>query len=255
MEVHRATRPMLWSGLHDWTAVLSESWGTNLPTWQECWTSTLPPRRRDFDDSADASTYYSHLRRCARLHARQPTPGIRRIIRHRGQASVTLTPRPRCPKGKRLFLRKAYGGPSYRDGEQALRGDVNLAWPSAEIAVMGPEGAVNILFREELSDAEAPDAERGDRLTQESATQFANPYVAASRGFLDDVMRPRRPAHASLTLEMLADQAATRSPPRARKYPTLGLRSSVPQPTARGRLSEPVGQRAPHSVAVGDKNK
>ena len=102
-----------------------------------------------------------------------------------------------------IILRKAYGGAYIVMGSKHLRGDVNLAWPSAEIAVMGPEGAVNVLFREELAASESPEQERG-RLTQDFRSRFANPYIAASRGFLDDVIEPAetRPRLAR-ALEML----------------------------------------------------
>lgn len=71
-----------------------------------------------------------------------------------------------------------------------IRGDVNLAWPSAEIAVMGPEGAVNIIFRKELADATDPVARKAE-LVQDYREKFANPYVAAERGYIDDVIMPR----------------------------------------------------------------
>jgi len=67
-----------------------------------------------------------------------------------------------------------------------LRGDVNLAWPSAEIAVMGPKGAVEIIFRKDAGDAAAIAAR-----TEEYRSKFANPFIAGSRGFIDDVIMPR----------------------------------------------------------------
>jgi acetyl-CoA carboxylase carboxyltransferase component len=70
-----------------------------------------------------------------------------------------------------------------------LRTDINLAWPSAEIAVMGPEGAVNIIYREELAQADDAEARRRD-LSQDYQDKFTNPYVAANRGYLDDVLDP-----------------------------------------------------------------
>jgi acetyl-CoA carboxylase biotin carboxylase subunit len=70
-----------------------------------------------------------------------------------------------------------------------IRGDINLAWPSAEIAVMGPEGAVNIIFRKELAKAKNPDKKRAE-LVKEYREKFANPYIAASRGYIDDVIEP-----------------------------------------------------------------
>jgi acetyl-CoA/propionyl-CoA carboxylase carboxyl transferase subunit len=67
--------------------------------------------------------------------------------------------------------------------------DVNYAWPTAEIAVMGPKGAVNVLFSEELDAADDP-GQRRDQLIEEYRDQFANPYTAADRGFVDDVLHP-----------------------------------------------------------------
>ena len=88
-----------------------------------------------------------------------------------------------------IMTRKAYGGAYIVMSSKHLRGDINLAWPSAEIAVMGPDGAVNIIFRDELSKAENPDERRAE-LIQDYRDKFANPYVAANRGFLDDVIDP-----------------------------------------------------------------
>ena len=70
-----------------------------------------------------------------------------------------------------------------------IRGDVNYAYPTAEIAVMGPEGAVNIIFRRELLAAKDPEAERA-RLIQEYRDKFANPYKAAELGYVDEVIKP-----------------------------------------------------------------
>ena len=84
-----------------------------------------------------------------------------------------------------VITRKAYGGAYDVMSSKHLRGDVNYAWPTAEIAVMGPQGAVEIIFREEAKDPEKL-AER----TEEYREKFANPFVAASRGFLDDVIMP-----------------------------------------------------------------
>ncbi|PJF29196.1 MAG: methylmalonyl-CoA carboxyltransferase, partial [Phototrophicales bacterium] len=71
-----------------------------------------------------------------------------------------------------------------------MRGDLNLAWPTAEIAVMGPEGAVEIIYRRELKEAKDPVA-RKKELADDYRAKFANPYIAASRGFIDDVIEPR----------------------------------------------------------------
>jgi propionyl-CoA carboxylase beta chain len=88
-----------------------------------------------------------------------------------------------------VITRKAYGGAYDVMSSKHIRGDVNLAWPSARIAVMGVEGAVNIIFRERLKAADDQEAERA-RLTEEYEERFANPYVAAGRGYVDDVIMP-----------------------------------------------------------------
>ncbi len=85
-----------------------------------------------------------------------------------------------------LITRKAYGGAYDVMASKHLRGDLNFAWPSAEIAVMGPQGAVEIIFRQELADAQKI-AER----TEQYRTRFANPFIAGRRGFIDDVIAPR----------------------------------------------------------------
>ena len=86
-----------------------------------------------------------------------------------------------------LITRKAYGGAYDVMSSKHLRGDVNYAWPSAEIAVMGPKGAVEIIFRADIGDPQKIEAR-----TEEYRTRFANPFVAAGRGFIDDVIMPRR---------------------------------------------------------------
>jgi acetyl-CoA carboxylase carboxyltransferase component len=90
-----------------------------------------------------------------------------------------------------VIIRKAYGGAYVVMGSKHLRGDINYAWPSAEIAVMGPDGAVNIIFSREIERAEKP-KEKRQQLTEEYRAKFANPYVTASRGFIDDVIDPRQ---------------------------------------------------------------
>lgn len=89
-----------------------------------------------------------------------------------------------------VITRKAYGGAYIVMNSRHIRGDVVLAWPTAEIAVMGPDGAVNVIFRKEIAEAQDPEAERA-RLIEEYRSRFANPYVAASRGYIDDVIEPR----------------------------------------------------------------
>src|SRR5262249_56473033 len=85
-----------------------------------------------------------------------------------------------------LITRKAYGGAYDVMSSKHLRGDVNFAWPSAEIAVVGPKGAVEIIFRADLGDNAAIDAR-----TEAYREEFANPFVAASPGLIDDVILPR----------------------------------------------------------------
>jgi len=89
-----------------------------------------------------------------------------------------------------VITRKAYGGAYDVMSSKHIRADYNVAWPSAEIAVMGADGAVSILYHKEVASAAEPTAER-QRLVDEYNAQFANPYVAASLGYLDDVIRPR----------------------------------------------------------------
>jgi acetyl-CoA carboxylase carboxyltransferase component len=88
-----------------------------------------------------------------------------------------------------IITRKAYGGAYDVMSSKHVRGDISYAWPTAEIAVMGPEGAVNIIFRKELAAAGDPEARRAE-LVAEYREQFANPYVAAARGYIDDVIEP-----------------------------------------------------------------
>jgi propionyl-CoA carboxylase beta chain len=103
-----------------------------------------------------------------------------------------------------VITRKAYGGAYDVMSSKHLRGDINYAWPTAEIAVMGPKGAVEIIFRDEIGDAERIEAR-----TEEYRQKFANPFVAAQKGFIDDVIMPRetrvRLCHA---LAMLRDKQA-----------------------------------------------
>jgi len=89
-----------------------------------------------------------------------------------------------------VITRKAYGGAYDVMSSKHIRGDLNIAWPTAEIAVMGPDGAVNIIFRKELADSKDPEKKRAE-LVAEYREKFANPYVAASRGYIDDVVEPR----------------------------------------------------------------
>ena len=88
-----------------------------------------------------------------------------------------------------VILRKAYGGGYIAMGSRHLRADFVFAWPTAEIAVMGPEGAANIIFRKEIMSAEDPEKMRKEKV-EEYKQKFANPYVAAARGYIDSVIEP-----------------------------------------------------------------
>jgi len=88
-----------------------------------------------------------------------------------------------------VITRKAYGGAYDVMGSKHIRTDMNFAWPTAEVAVMGPEGAVNIIYRRDISSSPTPDARR-QRLIDDYKAHFANPYIAAERGYIDDVIVP-----------------------------------------------------------------
>ncbi len=111
-----------------------------------------------------------------------------------------------------VVTRKAYGGAYDVMSSKHIRGDVNLAWPTAEIAVMGPDGAVNVIFRKELAKVEDP-AKRKAELVEEYRSKFANPYIAASRGYIDDVIEPRETRPRLINaLEMLANKRDSNPP-------------------------------------------
>jgi acetyl-CoA carboxylase carboxyltransferase component len=105
-----------------------------------------------------------------------------------------------------VITRKAYGGAYCVMSSKHIRSDLNLAWPSAEIAVMGPDGAVNIIFRKELEKAEDP-VQRKAELVAEYRQKFASPYVAAERGYIDDVIEPKETRPRLINaLEMLSNK-------------------------------------------------
>jgi propionyl-CoA carboxylase beta chain len=120
-------------------------------------------------------------------------PGTRQeyggIIRH-GAKLLFAFAEATVPKVT-VITRKAYGGAYCVMSSKHIRTDVNFAWPTAEIAVMGPEGAVNILYKRELEAAPDPTAARAERV-EEFREKFANPYIAAGRGFIDEVIHPRQ---------------------------------------------------------------
>jgi len=114
-----------------------------------------------------------------------------------------------------LITRKAYGGAYDVMSSKHLRGDANYAWPSAEIAVMGPKGAVEIIFRADLDDTAKIEAR-----TQEYREKFANPFVAASRGYVDDVIQPHATRRRVIgAFRMLRDKQLTNPPKKHDNIP------------------------------------
>ena len=108
-----------------------------------------------------------------------------------------------------VITRKAYGGAYDVMSSKHIRGDMNFAWPTAEIAVMGADGAVNIIFRDRIANAADPAAERA-QLVAAYEEEFANPYIAAARGYVDAVIRPAETRPRLIgALEMLADKRDT----------------------------------------------
>ncbi|MDA0797529.1 MAG: acyl-CoA carboxylase subunit beta [Chloroflexi bacterium] len=118
-----------------------------------------------------------------------------------------------------VVTRKAYGGAYIVMGSKHLRADVNFAWPTAEIAVMGPDAAVNIIHRRRLAEAENPDALRAE-LIEEYKENFANPYAAAERGFIDDVIDPAETRPKLIrALDMLQNKRDTLPPKKHGNIP------------------------------------
>ena len=118
-----------------------------------------------------------------------------------------------------VITRKSYGGAYCVMNSKHVRGDVNYAWPMAELAVMGPDGAVNILYRDELKNASDPEAQRA-QLIKEYRDLLANPYVAAGRGFIDEVIEPHQTrARLIAALEMLQNKRDTNPPKKHGNIP------------------------------------
>ena len=148
-------------------------------------------------------------------------PGVaqehRGIIRH-GAKMLYAYAEATVPKVA-VITRKAYGGAYIVMSSKHLRGDINYAWPSAKIAVMGPEGAVNIIARTEIKEAEDPEARRAE-LLEDYRDKFANPYVAASRGYIDDVIEPHETRPRLINaLEMLQNKQDTNPPKKHGNIP------------------------------------
>jgi propionyl-CoA carboxylase beta chain len=119
-----------------------------------------------------------------------------------------------------VITRKAYGGAYDVMSSKHIGADFNFAWPTAEVAVMGPEGAVNIVFRKELEEADDPDARR-EELIAEYRARFANPYTAAERGYLDEVIEPRRTR--PILVDALETALTKREPRPRRKHGNIPL--------------------------------
>jgi acetyl-CoA carboxylase carboxyltransferase component len=119
-----------------------------------------------------------------------------------------------------VVTRKAYGGAYDVMSSKHVRADFNFAWPTAEVAVMGPEGAVNIVFRRELANGNDPDSRRAELIADYRET-FANPYVAAERGYLDDVIEPRRTR--PVLIDALRTALTKREPRPPRKHGNIPL--------------------------------
>jgi propionyl-CoA carboxylase beta chain len=119
-----------------------------------------------------------------------------------------------------VITRKAYGGAYDVMSSKHVRADFNFAWPTAEVAVMGPEGAVNIIFRNELADAPDPEARRAE-LIAEYRERFANPYSAAERGYVDEVIEPRRTR--PVLIDALRTAITKREPRPPRKHGNIPL--------------------------------
>ena len=148
-------------------------------------------------------------------------PGVRQehggIIRH-GAKLLYAYCEATVPKIT-VITRKAYGGAYDVMNSKHVRGDLNYAWPTAEIAVMGADGAVNIIFKDAIEQSDDPEATR-KRLVDDYLEKFANPYIAAGRGFIDDVIEPRltRPKLIS-ALHMLRNKRDTNPPKKHGNIP------------------------------------
>jgi acetyl-CoA carboxylase carboxyltransferase component len=148
-------------------------------------------------------------------------PGVNQeyggIIRH-GAKMLHAYAEATVPKIT-IVVRKAYGGAYLAMCSKDMGADQVFAWPTAEIAVMGPEGAANIIFRKDIQDAENPAEKRQEKI-EEYKERFANPYVAAERGFVDAIIEPQetRP-YLSNALEMLASKRENRPPKKLSNVP------------------------------------
>ena len=112
-----------------------------------------------------------------------------------------------------IITRKAYGGAYDVLNSKHIRGDLNLAWPTAEVAVMGPKGAVEIIFKRQIEEA-ADRATEEERLIRDYRDKFASPFVAAARGYIDDVIEPRETRQRLASALRLLESKRDRNPPK-----------------------------------------
>jgi acetyl-CoA carboxylase carboxyltransferase component len=140
------------------------------------------------------------------------------IIRH-GAKMIYAYAEASVPKVA-IILRKAYGGAYIVMSSKHLQSDLNYAWPNAEIAVMGPEGAVNIVFRKEISADSDPEGKRAE-LIRQYREELANPYIAASRGYLDDIIQPEESR--LVLIRGLESLRSKRQPTPPRKHGNIPL--------------------------------
>ena len=141
------------------------------------------------------------------------------IIRHGAKLLYAFT-EATVPK-LTVVTRKAYGGAYDVMNSKHMLADFNFAWPTAEVAVMGPEGAVNIIFRRDLEKSPTPD-ERREKLISDYKARFANPYTAAERGYIDDVIVPHETRPRLINaLETLQTKRVERAEAQARQHPPV----------------------------------
>ena len=171
------------------------------------------------------------------------------IIRHGAKLLYAFT-EATVPK-LTVVTRKAYGGAYDVMNSKHMLADFNVAWPTAEVAVMGPEGAVNIIYRKDIASSPTPD-ERRQKLIDDYKAHFANPYSAAERGYIDDVIEPRQtrpeadqgPTYAPVQARRPAEAQARQHPavvrgplwprfPRRRRGPRRALRLALPSSRVR----------------------
>lgn len=112
-----------------------------------------------------------------------------------------------------VITRKAYGGAYDVMSSKHIRGDLNYAWPTAELAVMGAKGAVEIIFKKEIDNAEDP-IQKEQELIDEYNQKFANPYIAASYGYIDDVIEPKYTRKYLIEAFSLLENKVDKNPPR-----------------------------------------